>query len=251
VLSPEIQVALINRTKQWNQHIIQRMETERERKSFAFVVAAIKEEWPESFKYRLALHFNLAEPYLLNLDSAFDDAERCKSKFQMKLLGYFLPMDNINDETDFECLQQILIEQLSKSKTPLFFYCYLEPSILKNQVYIQTIVAYWESLKLINSEKQHVLMMFNGVNEKGFLSHGTRKVERWRKALWKKIDKDQNSKIVVPPLQPPSREDINYWISKHLKDTERVAFEKAVKKIKGSSIPHTTLRHTYIEIVNK
>ena len=248
-LPPETRVALINRTKQWNEHIMQRIKAERQRKNFAFVVAGVKEEWPESLKHRLVLHLDPVKLSPLSLDSTFGKANDWKHDFQLQLLKYFL--QDIEDESDFNVLQQQLISQLSQSNTPLFFYCLLRPDVSKNQNYIQTIISYWESLDLTHSQNQHVLLIVYGIKEKGFLSFGSRQVEKWRKALLEKLCKNQNTNIVLPSLKSPSREEVNYWISDNLKDKERIDFDEAFGKIRGKRVPHLKLMETYIKIAHK
>lgn len=142
-----------------------------------------------------------------------------------------------------------MIEQLSQSDTPLFFYCLLRPEVSKNQDYIQSIVSYWESLELVYAKKQHVLLIVYGTKEKGFLNFGARAVEKWRKSLLEKLDKLRYPNIVLPALESPDREEVNYWISNQLQDWEQTKFNNKLKKMKGSRIPHLALKDTYIEIV--
>ncbi len=245
-LSPEMRAALINRSKQWHGHIKQRMRREKDRKNFAFVVAAVREEWPESLKYRLSLHLEQPKHSPLDLYPASKSAEDWKSNFQQELLKHF-PLGYMDDEADFEHLEKRLVEQLSSSDTPLFYYCLLRPEVSKNHAYVQTIVSYWESLKLTRSEKQHVLLMIHGTKGKGFLSFGKREVEKWHKKLLKCLDKD--AEMVVPVMVSPSREEVYHWISEELQDAlEQSKFEKALKNLKGKRIPHLTLKETYINI---
>lgn len=250
-LPPETKVALINRTEQWDKHIKQRIKGERDRKTFAFAVAAVKEEWPESFKNRLALHFELSlnKVYSLNLDSAFAEVKDWEREFQLELLRCFLRTDSHTDVDEKSDIKKQLMTQLSQSNTPLFFYCLLRPEIAKNQKYIQAIVACWEGLELSNSKKQHVLLIVYGTKEKGFLNFGARAVEKWRKSLLVNLDKLRCPNIVLPALESPDREEVNYWISNQLQDWEQTKFNKKLEKMKGSRIPHLALKDTYIEIV--
>jgi hypothetical protein len=248
VLAPEARVALINRAEQWDKHIKQRLKTEKNRKNFAFVVAAVKEEWPESLKHRLALHLRVAKPYSLNLDSPVGNPDDWKHHFQRELLKYF-SLPDLPDETDYKRTKQCLLEQLAHSDTSVFFYCLLKPDMTAYQAYLQTLVSCWESLDLTHAKKQHVLLIIYGTKEKGFLNFGERKVEKWRKTLLAQLSKKNHLDVVVPTLLPPSREDVNYWINKELHDSlEQTQFEKAFESMKGERIPHLKLKQTYIEI---
>jgi RNA recognition motif. (a.k.a. RRM, RBD, or RNP domain) len=244
----EYRVAFIDRVDCWDNFVTHRIKNESSRKTFAFIVAGVREEWPESFQYRFSMYLN-TKPHSLFLNSAGNNPENWVNSFQIELLNFF-GMSNENT-TNFILTKKLLLEQLSQSANDLFFCSYLNPEVSTNHDYIQAIVSYWETLQLPTASRRHVLLMVYGFVEQGFLNLGARKVEKWRKTLQEKLVIHKHPDVVMPQLHSIRREEVNYWISTELNDSlEQIKFENALERIKGDRISHLMLRNLYLEIAS-
>jgi hypothetical protein len=244
ILSSDDRAALINRISQL-EHIKGRKKKHPNKKTFAFVVAAVEEEWPMSFTNRLSFEFQLPKANSLDLKTIEGNSKDWELAFQEDLLKA-LKFRKKNDER--ECIKSLLIDELSASPSPLFFYCLLRPEIYPNLEYIQAIVHCWESLELPHSQNRHFLLLIYGTKNKGFLGWREKQVEKWRNTLQQKLARNYHDEVVVPRLKSPSKEDINHWLETQLRgrEQEQDDFKEAIKKIKTA--PHEWLRATYRKI---
>lgn len=249
-LEATMQVAFIDRFEHWDEYIEKRMtKDETDRKNFAFVIAGLWDEWPESFKYRVSRHLKIHPPVRpIELDFAAHNVNELIISFEKDLLLQ-LGIPRKNNEEPKE-LRTLLSIELLECLEPKLFYFTLQDKFVKKPEYIQAIVEYWESLELINSKNQHVLLIIYDLEEKGgFFSLTERKVEKWRKTLQEKLSKNQHPNVVVPKLESPTRKHVIEWIGKELEDNlHRTMFEEDFAAIKDKYIPHLTLKHTFTKI---
>ncbi len=256
-LHPDERVALIDRRPQWEGHIERRITTEKDRKTFAFVVAGVKEEWPESLKLRLRIHLQGANASPITLRQFPGPAENWEHDFWTGLLAHF-PMADFTESSEAAALKSKLTRELCASPTPLLFYCYLDPVTSRQLNFIRDIARAWESLQLADSKLQHFLLLVYGTVEKGqgLASYvralagirGDRKVNKWRRELAKQLA-ESHLGVVAPELDSPTREEIIHWSRTVLDNSEeQTLFDDALDKIKAKKIPHLTLMTTYIKL---
>ncbi len=240
-------------------------ETDKTRKTFAFVIAGVMEEWPEALKHRLQVYLDKVRIHSLELKSW--NTALWEQNLWDNLLAPF-SIKGLNAEESKEQLQI----QLSSSTTPLFFCFLLDGDASKNLDFIRFVVQSWESLELADSSRQHVLLIVYALKKKGkgfcsliksiFKRSGDQKVEQWRQEMAKKLGefpaaKNQNPKVVVPKLDSPKEDDITHWRNKLLTDEEQALWDKAflldaeLKRIKDSDIPHLTLKNIYQKVIPK
>lgn len=154
---PDECVALIDREDQWDMHIEHRIKTEKDRKTFAFVVAGVTEEWPESLELRLRRYLQIRKPCTVNLRK-LPKAGDWEKEFWVNLLALLVKPDSGGD---FD-VKSKLREVLSEEPTPVLFYWYLPPKISSRLGIIRDITKAWESLDLPESKQQHFLLIVYG-----------------------------------------------------------------------------------------
>jgi TIR domain len=258
---PDERISFIDRTVQWDNHIERRIKSDKTRKTLAFVIAGIKEEWPEALQYRLRIHLNIKkEISITRLEHHDGNAAHWENSFWSSLLESF-PDSHLQKESGMQQIKAQLVSTLSASPAPLFFSCLLDPYISKHLDFVRFIAQRWESLELTDSKHQHFLLIVYSIEEKGngwwpnlkyIVRHrGDQKVEKWRKKLAVKMSEKHIANIVVPKMNSPTRQDVNYWSKTMLNDDEQTKFDEALARIKGSKIPLLTLKNTYKKIISQ
>ncbi len=242
----------IDREPQWDNHIVARVNAiQTNGKTFAFVIAGVLEEWPESFEKRMCLKFKTKENQIVPTFTG-DFAKRKVCGFWSSILHKgFLNESQLKQLKDDE-YEGKLIEALSQSPSQLFSWR-LNPG-LKDHLdvgIIQDVVRRWEALDLPASSQPHYLMIFYGCVPRGLFNGGERKVEQWRKNLAKTLAETEPPKIVATKLESPKVEEINHWMETYHPDQiERLKLRKALlKKIRWGRAAHLTLLETYLEII--
>lgn len=260
-ICPEIRAALIDRKEQWDRHILRRITDEKQQCTFAFVIAAVREEWPEALKLRLCILLNLPIKQVtkINLLKYEDlDKESWEKYFLLSLLEVFpTTQDDLND-LGKQALKNRLINELIDSETPVVYSCFLDKDVCEKLPYLRCVIECWESLNLPGAKCRHFLLIVYGIKERGksgvpgfsWLSRNRsdRQVEQWLQQFKASLSKPNQTKVVIPLLQSPDKLDINHWVDNHLNGIEQNRFDNAIKKIKGDRIAHRTLRDTYLTI---
>ncbi len=237
-------------------------ETDKTRKTFAFVIAGVMEEWPEALKHRVQVY--LEQVYLDKIQIHSLELKSWNTAlWEQNLWDNLLHPFSIKGLNAEESKEQLQIE-LSSSNTPLFFYFLLDNDASKNLDFIQFVIQSWESLELADSSRQHILLIVYALKKRGkgfsliksiFKRNGDQKVEQWRQEMAKKLGefpaaKNQKPRVVVPKLESPKEDDITFWRS-GLTDEEQYLWDEAVKLIKYPDIPHLTLKNIYQKIIPK
>lgn len=252
-LEPDMRVALVDRIEQWENHIYGQISKNKAKKLFTFVVAGVKEEWPESLLYRFRLHYGLKNENPIHFEHQEGSFEDWEDIFWGRLL------DQITKERlDDISIKQQLINELTISNTPLLYYWYLGKKPSKDLDFIHTTIINWEALDLSKAKCQHCLVIVYGMKEKdkGLISvirvligkSGDQLVEKWRLNLEAKLAASEQLKIVTPKLKTPDKEDINVWSRIYIDNKERSKIDKAMEKIKKAEIPHLSLKEIYSDL---
>lgn len=260
----DYRVAFVNRDEQCNHIKTRIIETDKTKKTFAFIIAGVKEEWPEALKTRLNICLELPKQHPVDLDLDHgNDAD-----FWCSLL------ENISELKDSDNLEDLSAEDLKKQlqailsdyhRSLLFYFSfkYNDVSKYKNLDRIKFIVQSWEDLQLAESSCQHILLIINSDEEKGkgfksklysiFNKGGEQKVEKLRQNIAKKLGEfpisNDHPKIVVPQLKSPETQDINHW-SNELDGYERSLFDKDLEK-KKKPISLLAIRDSYNAVFNQ
>lgn len=254
-LEPDMRVALVDRNEQWDNHILGQISKNKTKKIFTFVVAGVKEEWPESFLFRFRIHYGLKKenPILFeHQEGPFHDWEDI---FWERLLEQIT-----SDRSDNTSIKQQLINELIISNTPLLYYWYLGKESSNDLDFIHSVIVNWEALDLSNAKCQHCLLIVYGSKEKGnglisFIrallnKRGDHLVEAWRLNIATKLEASNRLKIVTSKLKTPDKEDITVWSRTYIEDTkEHSKIDRAIKKIKAEKIPHLTLKEIYFDLI--
>lgn len=244
----EIYPAFINRIEEWRQ-IQNRIEAEKDRKAFAFVVAGVMDEWPEALEIRLKTFLNV-KSWPLRFNSQTENFEKWEDELWARLLEKF--QENLNREN--LALKIKLLRELNDSTKPCLYYWLLEPENSQNLDLIKTVIENWESLELNRSKYQHCLLIVHALKKRsnGMFSFyhkirgkcGDSLVREWRQALTRKLTNNPN--VVLPLLESPTIDDAIHW-SNNIQDnylqTEMLEF---IRNIKTEKIPHFELKRKYI-----
>jgi len=253
-LEPDMRVALVDRNEQWENHILGHITKNKAKKLFTFVVAGIKEEWPESILYRFLIHYGLKKELPIHFEHQEGSFQDWEDIFWSRLLDQIT-----TDRSHNESTKQQLINELIISNTPLLYYWYLGKKPSNDLDFIHTVIVNWESLDLSEAKCQHCLLIVYGSKEKGngfipairALMHkrGDHLVEAWRLSLAAKLEASNRLKIVTSKLKTPDKEDITVWSRTYIEDSnERSKIDKAMRKIKVENVPHLSLKEIYSEL---
>ncbi|MEI8209627.1 MAG: serine protease, partial [Methylococcales bacterium] len=205
-LDPDMQVALVDREDQWHKHIEVQIRNET-KKLFTFVVAGVKEEWPESILFRFRMHYGLKREKQINLAHQAGSFQDWEDHFWAILLEHITSV-RIEEITT----REQLVDELINSNTPSLYYWFLGKEASSDLDFIHAVIHNWEALDLSNAKRQHCLLIVYGIKEKGrslipFIGkRSDHLVESWRLNIATKLAASNRLKIVTSKLKTPDKE---------------------------------------------
>lgn len=252
-LHPEQRIARVDREAQWDWHIEAHLTSNPAKKNFAFVVAGIKQEWPESLKYRLLMHLELERDTPIRLSHQRGSVQQWQEHLWVRLMDHF-SISPLEAQSRPSTKQQ-LIDLLTDSLNPMLFYWHLDPKSSADLDFIKTVIESWEGLQLTQAKRPHCLLIIYGIKEKGWgiaAYYREWQVEQWRKKLAKKLAATANSHVVVPKLAAITKEHVTHWSrTMGFEEAELTKIDEAMDNIKAEKIPHLTLRNLYFKEILK
>lgn len=248
-LKTEHRVALVDREAQWDWHIEAHLTSNPAKKNFAFVVAGIKQEWPESLKFRLLMHLELERDTPIRLSYKRGSVHEWEEHLWAGLMEHFY-ISPLKQESRPSTKQQ-LTEELLTAPNPMLFYWHLKPECSTDLDFIKTVIEYWEGLELTQAKSQHCLLIIYGIKEKGWgiaAYYREWQVEQWRKKLAKKLAAKAYTHVVAPKLEVITKEHVTHWSRTiGLEVYEEIIIDEAMDTIKAEKIPYLKLRNLYVK----